>query len=69
MSKLNDPRYFLLNTVPDLKDKEILGSKLPTVKQILLCFIAHHSESTSKREAASKVISGIAFYIIFYSIF
>ena len=54
-----NPRFFLLGTVPTEDDKEINGTRLPTVKQILLCFLAHHTGSTTKREAANAVVNSV----------
>ena len=46
-------RYRLLGTIPTDADKIILGSKLPTTKQVLLCFLAHLASKT-KRDAAKE---------------
>ena len=40
-SSSKDPRYFLLDTVPTILDKEIHSRNLPTYKQVLLSFLAH----------------------------
>ena len=49
-------RKFLLGTVPTDDDKEIKGSKLPTKRQVLLCYLDHRQCSTtiSKRDASKK---------------
>ena len=55
-----DSRYFLLGTVASEDDKQIRGSRLPTVKQVLLCFLAHHSDADVKiREAANATIQTV----------
>ena len=55
MTNAKDPRFFLLQTTPTEEDKVIKGSRLPTVRQVLLCFLAHHKTSC-KREAANKTV-------------
>ena len=60
-AKKKDPRYFLLDTVPTAQDKIISGCRLPTRKQVLLCFIAHKEDlwkNDSKKE--NKVMRGAA---------
>ena len=55
MSKLRDPRFFLLDTNPTEADKQIQGSSLPTKRQVLLCFLSHHA-SRKKRDAANDTV-------------
>ena len=52
-------RYLLLDTVPTEADKEITTAKLPTSKQVLLCYLAHLKDYPSRVAAnitAEKVI-------------
>lgn len=62
MSKVKDPRYFLLNGVPAESDKYITGSRLPTCKQVLFCYLAHHATKTYRESANETVQSVIHFY-------
>ena len=52
-------RLSLLGTMPTDDDKTITGSRLPTAHQVLLCFLAHHQTSSSKREAANKTVETV----------
>lgn len=55
-----DPRYFILETVATPDDKQITGSRLPTVKQVLLCFLAHHAEAgVTIRDAANATVETV----------
>ena len=58
MSKLRDPRFFLLDTNPTEADKQIQGSRLPTIRQVLLCFLSHHA-SKKKRDAANDTVKAV----------
>ena len=58
MAKSKDPRYFILETISIESDKDIQGSRLPTARQVLLCFLAHFT-SKSKRDAANKTVKSI----------
>ena len=44
MSSAKDSRFFLLGTSPTILDKVIHTSKLPTYRQVILSFLAHHDE-------------------------
>lgn len=44
-------RYNLLDTIPCPTDKDINSSKLPTAKQVLLCFLAHLEDNPSRNAA------------------
>ena len=60
MSKSKDPRYFLLDTVPTDDDKVMTGARLPTARQVLLCFLAHHSsEGNTRRQAANLTVQTV----------
>ena len=60
MSKSKDPRYFLLDTVPTDDDTVITGARLPTARQVLLCFLAHHSsEGNTRRQAANLTVQTV----------
>ena len=48
-----DRHHFLLGTKPTDDDKVMNGARLPTSRQVLLCFMAHHSETVTVREAAN----------------
>ena len=54
MSKLRDPRFFLLDTK---FQKQIQGSRLPTTRQVLLCFLSHASKK--KRDAANDTVKAV----------
>ena len=55
-----DPRYFLFGTSASLTDKEITGSRLPTVKQVVLSFLVHHAEDNSTlRDAANATVQKV----------
>ena len=51
-------KKFLLDTVSTDDDKEIIGSKLSTEHQVLLCYFAYHqcSITISKRGASKKTV-------------
>jgi len=36
--------FFLLNTSPSILDKDIKTSKLPTNRQVIISFLAHHDK-------------------------
>lgn len=63
MSKLRDPRCFVLETIPIEADQEIHGSKLPTVRQVLLCFLSHHTLKTKRAAANTTVKTVLPFYL------
>ena len=48
MSRNKDPLYFLLDTSITSEHVNILGSKLPTVKQVLISFLANHRKLLSQ---------------------
>lgn len=48
MSRQKDPFYFLLETSITNEHGAILGSKLPTVKQVLISFVANHRSLLSE---------------------
>ena len=62
-----DSRFYLLGTSPTVLDKDIHTSKLPTHKQVLMSFLAHHDEhsgggkTTTIREAAKATIDKVIF--------
>jgi hypothetical protein len=56
MARYKDPRYFLLETKPAAKEKIITGCRLPTRKQVLLCFIAHKDEMRINDATSSKKV-------------
>lgn len=56
MARYKDPRYFLLETTPAAKDKIITGCRLPTRRQVLLCFIAHKEELRKNDTTNSKKV-------------
>lgn len=60
-----DPRFFLFGTFAAATDKEIAGSRLPTVKQVMLCFLAHHAEyNVTIRDAANATVQKVLpFYL------
>jgi len=43
--------------------KEIQGYKLPTVCQVLLCFLAHHTSKTNRDAANETVKTVVPFYL------
>ena len=51
-----DFRRYILGTNPTVDDLKLIGSRLPTKKQILLCFLANCQTSATKREAAKKTV-------------
>ena len=57
MSRHKDKRVFLLGTSPTPTDKKILGSKLPTVKQVLLAFLARHDEMVSSGKTGKTLFN------------
>ena len=52
-------RRYLLVTLPTADDLIVTGSRLPTKKQILLCFVAHRDATTNKREAANNTVDEV----------
>jgi len=58
-SSASDFRRFLLGTLPTADDLKITGSRLPTKKQTLLCFLAHREASTNKREASNSTVDEV----------
>lgn len=59
------PRFFLLDTTPTIDDKVITGSRLPTARQVLLCFLAYHDDpGCTKREAANSTVQKV---LVFYN--
>ena len=61
MAEPDDPRNFLLDSSPSESDKEITGCRLPTVRQVLFCFLAHHSPESklTVREAAKETVKQV----------
>ena len=62
MSKSKDPRYFLLQTMPTEDDRTITGCRLPTTRQVLLCFLAYHDSKNNKstiRDAANAAVDAV----------
>ena len=55
----NNFRRYLLGTLPTADDLVMTGSRLPTKKQILLCFMAHRDATTNKREAANNTVDKV----------
>ena len=55
-------RYELLGTIPTEDDKYIKTSKLPNVKQVLLCFLANLEQSSSQ-DAAKTTAQVILTYL------
>lgn len=55
MSKLKDPKYFLLETNVTTDDIQIKSSKLPTIKQVLLSFLARKQELRS-HDKSHKIV-------------
>ena len=52
MSHYNSPHYFLLGSTPTEDDLSITGAKLPTVRQVLMCFLSSHASPMTVRAAA-----------------
>ena len=63
MSRYNSPHYFLLGSTPTEDDLSITGAKLPTVRQVLMCFLASHASPMTVRAAAkATVLKVLPFY-------
>ena len=63
MSRYNCPHYFLLGSTPTEDDLSITGAKLPTVRQVLLCFLASHASPVTVRAAAkATLVKVLPFY-------
>ena len=63
MSRYNCPHYFLLGSTPTEDDLSITGAKLPTVRQVLMCFLASHASPMTVRAAAkATVVKVLPFY-------
>ena len=58
-SSANNFRRYLLGTLPTADDLIMTDSRLPTKKQILLCFMAHRDATTNKREAANNTVDKV----------
>ena len=56
MARFKDPRYLLLGTIPTYADKDITGCRLPSRRQVLLCFIAHKEDIRGKDSTNSKKV-------------
>ena len=53
----DNPLFFLLETVPTHDDKIILGSRLPTNNQVLLCFLSYHiHDNLNIHDAANATV-------------
>ena len=57
MARYKDKHLFLLDKSPTPSDKKILGSKLPTVMQVFLAFLARHDEVLSSDSSGKTLFS------------
>ena len=63
----NTDQVFLLGRLPSISDRTITGNRLPTYRQVLMCFLSYRSEyrnKTGARNAANMTIREVLpFYI------
>ena len=59
MLRHSDPRYFLLGSVPTEDDLNITGVKLPTYKQVFMCFLASQASDMTLRAAAKVTVEKV----------
>ena len=54
LNKPEDAKKHLLGNIPTDDEKEIKGSRQPTIRQILLCYLTHYDHGkTTQRDAAN----------------
>ena len=53
-SRLSDKRILVLDESPGVQHLTINGSRLPTYKQVLLCYISNMENFTKKNENKGK---------------
>ena len=58
-SRFSDKRSIILDVTPGEDNKEITGCRLPTYKQLLLCYIANLEKTRSDDETENAKLNKI----------